>query len=171
MDLWNMVVAKDRQLQAMTERLNAKTDQLEHLIARSGRTDWALHNANDMVLALQGQRNMRGAVEYVARSVTGCRAEDGITTRLMTLQFDVTFTEKLKAHAKRFNVELPRAFDCMRTIYDRMCQDMHGSEETVYLRYADVTAPAQRAVLHAIFDYGAIKYSVIDERGNVVPAT
>ncbi len=181
MDLWNMVVAKDWQLQTMTERLNAKTDQLECLIAHSGRTDWALHKATDMVLALQG--NMRGAVEYVARGLTGCRAEDGITTRLMTLQFDAAFTEKLKAHAKRFNVELPRAFDCMRTIYDRLCQDsqgrrpcsselrsrdMHGSEETVYLRYADITAPAQRAVLHAIFDYGAIKYTVIDERGNLV---
>jgi hypothetical protein len=189
MEWWAMVNAKDQQLYAKDQQMYAKDQQLKEMYDRlqsmaersrleltelhkaDSRSVWLqtqLVNANDEVLELKGRRNVRGAVEYVAKSLTGCQVDDGIATRLMTLQYDGRFVTTLRAHADRLNVELPRALDCMRSIYDRMCQDMHGSEETVYLRYADITAPAQRAVLHAIFDYGAIKYRVVDERGNVL---
>jgi hypothetical protein len=49
---------------------------------------------------------------------------------------------------------------------------MHGStDETVYLRYSNVTAPVQRAVIHAVFDYKCVKYVTHDENGNIVLPT
>ncbi len=161
------LTSKDAQLTDTRAELDALTKQFTELSITHGSTKDDLKNAIDELLSFKGQRNIRGALEYAAKTVRlDCL---GITPRLVAMKRDAAFARGLAVQARRFNVEFSRVQDCLETIYDRLCQNMHGSEETVYLRYADITAPAQRAVLHAVFDHKNIKYIAIDERGKAVP--
>jgi hypothetical protein len=159
--------AKDNQLTETRAELDALNKQFTELRVIHGTTKDDLKNAIDELLSFKGQRNIRGALEYAAKTVRlDCV---GISPRLVAMKKDASFATALAVQARRFHVELSRVQDCLETIYDRLCQNMHGSEETVYLRYADVTAPVQRAVLHAVFDHKNIKYIAIDENGKAVP--
>jgi hypothetical protein len=148
---------KDDDLRRKDEDLR----MLNHVNAERVRLQCDLRVAQDTVMKLNGYRNLRGALEYIA-STMGTEARGGVQKRLNKLLDEPEFETTLQEQATRFNVSYDQAESCMQSIYRTLSQEMHGSDEEVQLLYSVITAPVQRAVLHALLEYKCIRYTVID---------
>ncbi len=156
-DLRMLMKQKDEQLYRKDQDLRMLVDvKIERV-----RLQYELQTAVHSVMELKGYRNLRGALEYIASTI-GSTANEGVQTRLNKLIDEPTFKDTLMKQAKKFNVKPKQAETGLRSIYRTLCEEMHGSDEEVQLLYSVITAPVQRAVLHALLDYKGIKYVVID---------
>ncbi len=188
LDLWNMLIDKeaqlkekdarlkdkdaqlkdkDAQLKDLNSMLNTKNERLTDVTYRAQQVENQLSWTTDALLKIQGKRNLRGALEFAAKGISG--DDVGVSTCLKRMVRDRAFGKMLTFQCCRFHVDYNEAEKCLGTIYGVLSQDMHGTtDDTVRLRYADITAPVQRAVLHAVFDFKCIHYETRDEEDNVV---
>jgi hypothetical protein len=158
---------KDVQLKDLNSMLNTKNERLTDVLYRTQQVENQLSWTTDALLKIKGKRNLRGALEFAAKGISG--DDVGVSTCLKRMVRDRAFGKMLTFQCCRFHVDYNEAEKCLGTIYGVLSQDMHGTtDDTVRLRYADITPPVQRAVLHAVFDFKCIHYETRDEEDNVV---
>ncbi|PNH06193.1 hypothetical protein TSOC_007459 [Tetrabaena socialis] len=120
--------------------------------------------ANDLILGISGKRNLRGALEMVAGKLDASTTK-GVQAKLDQLEMDVEFVQLLERISEQHNLRIHDVLSCLKGLYHTFSKAMHGSEPNLCIRFADVTAPAERAVLVAIFERYNLSYTCVDESG------
>jgi hypothetical protein len=180
--LWGQVEQKDMQLQLQLSMIQQKDALLQEarmeltsalkenaaLRENMAHTQNALKQANHEVLGLLAKRNIRGALEHIA-SRLGQNMKDGkggVQNKLDRLAYDKSFTDLVHQIADQHNLVEKDMMTCLRNMYHSFSKDMHGSESHVYIRVRDISSPAERAVLAAIFEHQIMPYVVVDAEGS-----
>ncbi|KAG5179967.1 hypothetical protein JKP88DRAFT_325475 [Tribonema minus] len=156
---------KDKEKQALNdlrvhERVAAQK-QVDGLTAK-------LEAMTGVVLAEQESRNIRGALELVA-SMKHAKPHVKMPAKQMLLNQllqDEDWNQVATACARENNVEMEHGEKCFKMIYHTFAKDKHGSEAEVFIRLAEVKAPAERVGLFATFTLYYIDYVVVDFHGN-----
>ena len=158
--------AKDTQLQAKDTQLYAEVKENSNLRVDIVNLGHQLRDANGQILGLTGKRNLRGAVEFISVKIDPASSR-GVQSKLDQLEKDTTFVELMDTIGVQHNIRLQDMVYCLKGLYHTLSKTQHGSEANLYIRYADFTAPAERAILVAIFEHHKMPYACIDETGTV----
>jgi hypothetical protein len=89
-----------------------------------------------------------------------------VQRKLDKLASEKSFWDLVQHIAEKHHLVDKDMMSCLKAMYHSFSKDMHGSEEHVYIRMRDVTSPAERAVLAAIFEHQSMPYVVVDEEGS-----
>lgn len=157
-----MLHAKDAELQRKDgelRELHADKEKLLHQ-ATEVRIMWA--KANDIVLSMRGQRNVRGALEYIAGDLI-TDGGGGVQAKLTRLAENEEFMAELKVIAEKKNLRLVDIKHCLNHLYHTYSKGMHGSEAVVTIHVTALTATTELALLMALFERFNVTYRVSEE--------
>jgi len=192
---------KDNQLSAMTTQLTAKDDQLRQLYqqlldakdavaaAEARATHFNVHcrKFQSMVFANEASRDIRGALEWMARMIYKDNIADptrgfpGVQSILdKYVLSDALFQAELDKVATKFHTDNARdalhpelgcasthILDTMKrrfkAIFDTVSKEHHGSDARLRVPHSKFPCQGDRLVLCAIFEYYGFPYEILED--------
>jgi hypothetical protein len=124
-----------------------------------------LSSTTDKYLAMQGSRNVRGALEYAASIISPKLGTDKALKELRTnTDYSEKFEYKLKFIAEEHGLRQKDILQCFDQLYHTYSKAMHGSEKHVYIRQADAP-PTESAAVALVFEVVGVPYRVVAKDG------
>lgn len=168
LDVSQGLVDQNKNLLAQNKDLHLKVEQT---LGRAHQLELSTRTTNDLYLDATDSRNIRGALELIARFISGKNNKPPSTQSELDKLIgskDVhaaVFQAKLACICKTHNLIVQDANNCLKKLYHAFSKDKHGSEPVVTIRSRELKSPSERAVLGALFETFQIDYQVVDLHG------
>jgi hypothetical protein len=168
------LAAKDAQFATQLKAKDDRVDQLHRqvidAIPKITHFQLQCRKFSSMVFANEASRNVRGALEWMARMIHRDNVPDpkhgfpGVQAVLdKYVLTDAVFQSQLDVLSRKYHTDDATMKRRFKAIFDTVSKEHHGSDVTLCVPHSKFPCQGDRLILCAIFEYYGFPYEVLDD--------